>query len=153
MSQAGDPGLVMDEQGNLYGTTMYGGTANHGVVFELAASGSEKVLYNFKGPKKGDGAWPYAGLVLDGSTGNLYGTTDGGGAGPCYGGCGTIFELSPPPTKHGRWRETILHSFAGGADGDVPLAGLVQDPQTGDLYGTTAGGGTYGSGVVFKLTP
>jgi len=151
-----DPGLVMDAQGNLFGTTWFGGDANQGVVFELTAAGVEKVLYRFKGTKKGDGSWPLAGLVLD-DAGNLYGTTETGGTGQCKGGpskgCGTIFELSPPTTKHGRWRETILYSFTGGTDGLYPQAGLVRDSQTGDLYGTAVGGGAYDKGVVFELTP
>ena len=145
----GDPGLTMDAQGNLFGTTNRGGIANQGVLFELSAGGVEKVLYKFKGKKKGDGARPYAGLVLDESTGKLYGTTAIGGA---Y-NWGTVFELSPPVKKHGGWRETILHTFTGGADGASPFAGLVRDPQTGDLYGTAEQGGTHGYGVVFKLTP
>ena len=70
-----DPALIMDAQGNLFGTTWFGGNANNGVVFELTAGGEEKLLYKFKGAKKGDGAWPLAGLVLDPGTGNLYGTT------------------------------------------------------------------------------
>ncbi len=149
-------GLVMDAQGNLFGTTFFGGNAGQGVVFEITAGGLEKVIYKFKGAKKGDGAWPYAGLVLDENTGNLYGTTEVGGAGQCVSGkvrgCGTIFELSPPTTKHGKWRETILHSFAGGVDGYYPLAGLTRDGQTGYMYGTVADGGAHGYGVVFKLT-
>ena len=153
-----DPGLIMDGQGNLFGTTWFGGNANNGVVFELTAGGVEKVLYKFKGAKKGDGAWPTAGLVLDAVTGNLYGTTEIGGTGPCSGGraakgCGTIFELSPPTTKHGKWRETILHNFSGGADGSDPVAGLTRDAQTGMLYGTAVAGGTYDQGVVFQVLP
>jgi uncharacterized repeat protein (TIGR03803 family) len=151
-------GLVMDAQENLFGMTFFGGIANHGVVFELSASGTEKVIYKFKGAKKGDGAAPYGGLVLDPSSGSLYGTTEIGGTGPCNGGrtakgCGTIFELSPPTAKHGKWRETVLHSFTGGADGQYPLAGLTRDPQTGALYGTTSSGGTYDVGVVFEIFP
>lgn len=145
----GDPGLVMDAQGNLFGTTFYGGIAGQGVVFELTAGGVWSVLYKFKGKKKGDGAWPYAGLVLDGSTGKLYGTTEMGGT---Y-NLGTVFELSPPLTKHGRWTETVLYSFTGVADGDYPLAGLVRDAQTGDLYGTARDAHSHNWGVVFKLTP
>ncbi|MGA9642296.1 MAG: choice-of-anchor tandem repeat GloVer-containing protein [Terriglobales bacterium] len=153
----GNPGLVMDAQGNLFGTTLFGGSSNHGVVFEVTAGGVEKVIYRFKGAKKGDGAWPYAGLLLDESTGNLYGTTEIGGTGQCVSGkahgCGTVFELSPPTTKHGKWRETVLHSFAGGADGYYPSAGLTWNPQTGNLYGTAVLGGTYNWGVVFELIP
>lgn len=155
---AGEPGLVMDAQGNLFGTTYEGGTSNNGTVFELTMAGVEKVLYKFKGAKKGDGSLPYAGLVLDAITGNLYGTTELGGSGPCkegrsIEGCGTIFELSPPTTKHGKWLETVLYSFTGGADGAFPLAGLTEDPQTGILYGTASSGGTYGQGVVFQVLP
>ena len=155
----GDPGLVRDAQGNLFGTTFFGGNRNQGVVFELTAGGVEKVLYKFKGPKKGDGAWPLAGLALDQRTGNLYGTTEIGGTGQCDNGghipkgCGTIFELSPPATKHGHWRETVLYSFTGGADGGYPFAGLTRDTQTGNIYGTAVAGGTYGQGVVFELVP
>jgi len=153
----GDPGLVMDAQGNLFGTTFFGGSANQGVVFEITAGGLEKVIYKFKGAKKSDGAWPYAGLVLDENTGSLYGTTEVGGSGQCVSGkvrgCGTVFELSPPSTKHGKWRETILHSFTGGADGNYPLAGLVRDAQSGDLYGTAGDDHSANWGVVFKLTP
>lgn len=115
------------------------------------------MIYKFKGAKKGDGAWPYAGLALDENTGNLYGTTEVGGAGQCVSGkvrgCGTVFELSPPTTKHGKWRETILHSFSGGADGYYPYAGLTQNAQTGILYGAASYGGTYGQGVVFEVLP
>jgi uncharacterized repeat protein (TIGR03803 family) len=145
----GDPGLIMDMQGNLFGTTYYGGNSGNGVVFELTADGTEKVLYKFKGKKKGDGAQPYAGLVLDVSTGNLYGTTELGGA---Y-DSGTIFELSPPIKKNGAWNESVLYTFTGGTDGSLPLAGLILDTQTGNLYGTAAGGGTYGYGVAFRLMP
>ena len=144
-----DPGLVRDAQGNLFGTTLLGGIASQGVVFELTAGGIEKVLYRFKGVRKGYAAASRAGLVLDESTGNLYGTTGGGGA---Y-NSGTIFKLSPPKTKHGRWSQSTLYTFTGGADGLNPFAGLVRDAQTGNLYGTTEFGGTYGYGVVFKLTP
>jgi len=153
----GDPGLVMDTQGNLFGTTFFGGNSNQGVVFELTADGVEKVLYKFKGAKKGDGAWPYAGLVLDPNTGSLYGTTEVGGTGPCVSdkvhGCGTVFELSPPITKHGKWKETVLDSFAGEGDGLYPLAGITRDPLTGVLYGTARGDYQTYWGVVFKLTP
>jgi uncharacterized repeat protein (TIGR03803 family) len=94
-------GVVLDAQGNLYGTTLYGGFYDKGTVFMLAANGYESVLHSFSG-RKGDGQWPNAGVVLD-AQGNLYGTTFIGGPmyGPCriYGnqpGCGTVFDLLTP---------------------------------------------------------
>src|SRR5262249_42360389 len=105
-----------------------------------------------------DGANPQAGLIFD-SSGNLYGTATGGGrASNCTGGCGVVFELSPPATAGGTWTPTLLHSFAGGAgDGANPRAGLIAD-SSGNLYGTTMlGGGTgcagAGCGTVFELFP
>jgi uncharacterized repeat protein (TIGR03803 family) len=153
-------GLIMDAQGNLYGTTFEGGALSCndgegcGAVFEITATGTEKVLYGFAGGVDGDR--PYGGLIMD-TQGNLYGTTIyGGSSSGCqyYGSnCGTVFKLTPDGT------ETVLHSFAGGADGEIPDAGLVMDSQ-GNLYGTTTLGGgnpscpfAYGCGTVFKLTP
>jgi uncharacterized repeat protein (TIGR03803 family) len=91
-------GLVRDSTGNLYGTATYGGGSDSGVVFELGTTGTETVLYSFKGTT--DGAFPHAGLILD-STGNLYGTTYGGGdTGAGCGGepadtCGVVFKIKP----------------------------------------------------------
>jgi len=145
-------GLVRDTEGNLYGTTSFGGTYDYGTVFELAPSGTETILHSFD--KNGtDGVDPTAGLVLD-TKGNLYGTTQRGGTGTTcspLGGCGTVFELTPSGT------ETILHSFdKNGTDGIDPTAGLVLDTK-GNLYGTTEYGGTgecsRGCGTVFELTP
>ena len=113
-------------------------------MFELircnsVASGYEfKVLHTFTGA---DGANPYAGLIRD-AAGNLYGTTAFGGAS----NHGVVFKLTPYGS------ETVLHSFTGGTDGWAPFAGLIRDA-AGNLYGTTASGGAYGEGVVFKLTP
>jgi uncharacterized repeat protein (TIGR03803 family) len=143
--------LVMDAAGNLYGTAAYGGTYNDGVVFELSPTGSTwaySVLYYF-GSQENDGAYPLAGLVFDGK-GNLYGTTQVGGAN----GSGTVFELTP--TGDGTWTETILFGFDS-KDGANPQAGVVFDPN-GNLYGTTYKGGTCsqyttGCGVVFELEP
>jgi uncharacterized repeat protein (TIGR03803 family) len=114
----------------------------------LASGQTEKVLYTFQGGA--DGAEPYyAGVIFD-SAGNLYGTTSEGGGEGCGGiGCGTAFELSPNPD--GSWTENVIHIFAGGSDGETPLAGLILDA-AGNLYGTTAGG-TDSFGTVFELSP
>jgi uncharacterized repeat protein (TIGR03803 family) len=137
-------GLVMDAAGNLYGTTPSGGTNNSGVVFKLAPDGTETVLYSFRQQSDClDGGYPYAGLVMD-AAGNLYGTTK-----YCGGSnIGVVFKLAPDGT------ETVLYSFGaqGGGDGGYPVAGLVMDA-AGNLYGTTAYGGAFGQGVVFKLAP
>jgi uncharacterized repeat protein (TIGR03803 family) len=141
--------LLLDDAGNIYGTTFEGGSADVGVVFELSpASGgtwSEKILHVFQGP---DGSYPVGGLAFD-AVGNLYGTTEEGGA-AC---CGTVFELSP--AADGTWTHMILHNFVGGADdGQVPLAGVILD-SAGNIYGTTATGGFAGGGfgVVFEMSP
>lgn len=153
-------GLIMDAQGNVYGTTFEGGVlgcndgTGCGIVFEITATGTEKVLYGFAGGT--DGVRPYGGLIMD-AQGHLYGTTIyGGSSSRCqyYGSsCGTVFKLTPDGT------ETVLYSFAGGSDGEIPDAGLVMDSQ-GNLYGTTSFGGgnpgcpsADGCGTVFKLTP
>lgn len=92
-----------------------------------------------------DGATPYAGLILD-AVGNLYGTTVQGGE---Y-GSGVVFKLSPG--AHGKWTETVLHSFDNN-DGKGPFSGSLIFDAAGNLYGTTFEGGEYGFGTVFKLTP
>jgi len=156
-------GVISDAQGNLYGTTSEGGSADNGVVFKLSPGGDETVLHSFTGPP--DGAAPGARLLLDGS-GNLYGTTPAGGtrSGECSfsNGCGTVFELSPNGSG---WTERILWNFTGGADGSQPTTPVVMDAQ-GNLYGTTRHGGdlnsqnpscfinvSVGCGVVFQLAP
>jgi len=147
--------LVLDQKGNLYGTTGYGGancTPGYGcgVVFKLTPKGKETVLYSFCAQTDcTDGNGPHAGVVFD-QNGNLYGTTADGGITTCndYVGCGVVFKLTP------KGKETVLYSFCpqnNCTDGAYPSAGLVLD-QKGDLYGTTYDGGGYG-GVVFKLTP
>ncbi len=143
-------GLVFDTSGNLYGTTLWGGTYGSGTLFELAlrAEGgwAEKVLHNFDSNGT-DGAVPWAPLIFD-SVGNLYSTTYGGGCTSCV---GTVFELSPKPG--GGWGEKILHDFTTtGKDGDNPFAPLIFDA-SGDLYGTTWDGGAYDNGTVFELVP
>jgi len=137
-------GLILDSIGNLYGTTLQGGTAGGGTAFRIAPDGTETVLYNFCTQSQcTDGESPVAGLILD-KQGNLYGTASGGGAvGSCGGGgCGVVFKIAPNGT------ETVLHSFCGDCDdGIYPMSSLIMDG-SGNLYGAAGFGGT-----VFKLAP
>jgi uncharacterized repeat protein (TIGR03803 family) len=147
-SDGGNPlsNLVMDAAGNLYGTTFVAGAHGAGEVFELSLNAghwTQTALYSFTGGA--DGANPYyAGVIFDAS-GNLYGTTVGGGAF----NLGTVFELTPSASG---WNETVLYSFAGGSDGASPYAGLTFDA-AGNLYGTTYGGGSSNFGTAFELKP
>ena len=131
--------LVRDAAGNLYGTTVFGGTGGgFGTVFKLDKTGKLTLLHSFAGTP--DGEDPYAGLVAD-SAGNGYGTTKYGGT---AGGYGTVFKLG----RTGNF--SLLHSFAGTPDGENPVAGLVVDP-AGNIYGTTYYGGSNGYGTVFEI--
>lgn len=132
-------GLVVDAQGNLYGTTYNGGAFHTGVVFKLTPAGTETVLHSFGGT--GDGLHTQAALIIDGS-GNLYGTSFQGGAF----GAGIVFKLDS------LGNETILHSFGSGTDGAYPHAALLMD-SLGNLYGTTEQGGTSNGGTVFEVMP
>jgi len=145
--------LVLDQAGNLYGTTTEGGGAGCyggcGTVFELKAQAggwAETVLHSFDGT---DGQGPYAGLVFD-AAGNLYGTTNRGGGRRIF---GTVFELMPQ--ANGSWTETVLHRFSGrGNDGSELFSALIFD-KAGNLFGTTSSGGALFDkrGTVFELTP
>ena len=134
---------ILDTNGNLYGTTNFGGAYGFGTVFKLAPSGTETVLHSFDVNGK-DGAYPEAGLTM--YKGNLYGTTVEGGTDSID---GTVFELTH--TTKG-WTEKILHSFGATGDGSQPYCVLTFDT-AGNLYGTTNVGGAYSYGTVFKLTP
>ena len=138
-ADGGNPyaGVILDSKGNAYGTASGGGASGAGVVFKIDTSGKETVLYSFTGGT--DGGYPFGSIISD-LAGNLYGTTNGGGAS----GAGVVFKIDLSGN------ETVLYSFTGGADGGYPLAGLIRDP-AGNLYGTTNGGGAAGAGVVFKV--
>ena len=137
-------GLIVDQSGNLYGTTA---AVPGATVFELTPSNSGwtfKVLYTFSAnPNQGPDDGPNDGLLMD-AAGNLYGTAYGEGT---Y-SRGSVFKLA---ASGGHWFYTDLHDFSG-SDGAYPIAGVVQDAN-GNIYGTTSGGGAYGYGVVFQITP
>jgi uncharacterized repeat protein (TIGR03803 family) len=128
---------VLPGKARFFGLTYEGGASGYGTVYELGNAGFESVLYSFTGGS--DGASPQSCPISD-KTGNLYGTTEGGGV---Y-GYGVVFKLAPGG------KETVLHSFTGGADGGYPFANLVADA-SGNLYGTTVEGGDDGLGVVFRV--
>lgn len=170
-------GVVFDQQGNLYGATQQGGgtdcspMADCGTVYQLAPPAkdgdpwTETVLHVFQGKQHNDGEFPSGGVIAD-AAGNIFGTASYGGTGDCVllgikGGCGTVFELSPPQTKGGQWTYTTLYSFKGGKDGYLPFGDLVFDG-VGNLYGATYFGGGKGTtcnpyyqycGTVFELSP
>jgi uncharacterized repeat protein (TIGR03803 family) len=145
--------LAIDDAGNIYGTTLYGGSHvgndNPGIgnIFELSPSSdgtwTETVIHTFQ-PDSNDGSEPMGGVTVD-SAGNLFGTTFQGGASFL----GTVFEFSPAGS--GQWAGKILHNFSG-ADGAAPYCQLIFD-NSGNLYGTTSLGGINNAGVVFEITP
>jgi len=130
-------GVVRDPQGNLYGTTSNGGSSGWGIVFKVDTAGTETILHSFTGGA--DGGSPESGLIWD-PQGNLYGTTAGGGASET----GVVFKMDTNGV------ETVLYTFLEPPNAVTPWAGLARDSQ-GNLYGTTAGGGTLNGGTVFKL--
>lgn len=152
--------ITFDAAGALYGTTIFGGSHDFGVVYKLTKQGSawqEKVLYNFAGGA--DGNVPLG--VIFGPDGSLYGITQGGGNQWnvfCLLGCGTVFKLTP--NADGTWTKTTLYAFRGAHnDGAIPTTRITFD-QAGNIYGTTTAGGSSGRpcyssgcGTVFKLTP
>jgi uncharacterized repeat protein (TIGR03803 family) len=153
-SNGGSPSMVLTQgaNGSFYGTTEYGGINNNnfctsgcGTFFKMAPTGTLKALYNFCSQVGcTDGTYPVGSLV-QAPNGDFYGTTEGGGA---YGG-GTVFKISPSGDL------TTLYSFcalADCADGEEPVAGLVQ-AKNGSFYGTTRVGGAYAGGTVFKISP
>ena len=146
-------GLAADTDGNLYGTTIVGGTNGMGTVFKLTAPAApggqwtESLIHSFNGL---DGSTPEAAVILDG-LGNVNGTTYRYG----FSCCGTVFELSPTPG--GQWNAITIHSFTDGVDGGYPWARLLLD-RAGNLYGIASSGGDPncggggGCGVVFAFT-
>ena len=146
-------GLLLDNEGNLYGSAA-GGPLGFGIVYKIAPDGTKTIVYSFTGAPN-DGNGPNGDLLFD-SEGNLYGTTAAGGNGNCDSGCGTVFKITP------EGQGSILYAFQGGGvgtddDGAFPAAGLTPDGQ-GNFYGSTYGGGKLapcpgGCGTIFKITP
>ncbi|MBZ5719008.1 MAG: hypothetical protein LAO03_01365 [Acidobacteriia bacterium] len=164
-SDGADPfgGVVQGVGGSLYGTNMFLGAFSAGTVFKLDPPGPgqttwrEKVIYAFQ--DGADGLYPHSGLTA--FRGNLYGTTEEGGTCTFANhGCGTVYELSPPPVPKDNWIKTTIYNFTGGMDGQEPVTEVSFDKQ-GNLYGTTLGGGNpscrsvfkNGCGVVYRLAP
>jgi uncharacterized repeat protein (TIGR03803 family) len=162
-----DAGLVEDGSGLFYGTAEAGGPSNDGAVLQFAppkknGKWTAEVLHDFAGGT--DGQEPEGSLSL--FDGALYGATYSGGSGAndCYAagvGCGTVYELTPPPQGQQTWGYSILYSFSSvqaDNDGANPAGGVYID-STGTLYGTTSsGGGTScivpgtGCGVFFSIS-
>ena len=142
-------GLVQASDGNFYGTTYQGGTADEGTVFQITSTGTLTTLYSFCSQIGcTDGNFPRAGLV-QGTDGNLYGTTNADKF-ECVETCGTVFKITTGGDL------TTLHTFClpgPCVDGSTPYSGLVQATD-GNFYGTTAygGGNGNGGGTVFKIT-
>lgn len=138
-------GVVQASDGNFYGTTSGGGEGDEGAIFRITPGGVITTLYSFclRGSPCNDGAVPYAPLV-QGTDGNLYGTTgEGGSFNDPYGG--TVFKITLDGTL------TTLHSFGSGDDGNNVFAGLVQATD-GNFYGETVSGGKNDGGTVFRIT-
>ena len=152
-----DAGLILDASGNLYGTTEAGGIGcagdGCGTVYELsldsAGKWKETILHRFDNNGQ-DGYTPGSGALFMDSQGQLYGTTEAGGADGAQ-SQGTIYQLTEG--ADGAWNESILYSFKyGSSTGYSPAGGVIMD-KYGNLYGTTASGGVPGCGVVYKLAP
>jgi len=154
-------GVRMDRAGNIYGTTVYGGTGNRGTVWRLSPKNGGwffTPLYSFHDSSDGNGPMS---KVTVGPDGALYGTTPSGGGTGCGGqGCGIVFKLTPPASFCQNilcsWTETVIHRFDDNpAQASLPLAAVVFD-SAGNLYGTAGSGGggcyNYGCGVVYEMT-
>lgn len=150
-------GVVIDGNGNLYGTSQFG-PGRDGMVFRMVHTGSSWTFVPLHNFVDAEGKQP-AGIAL-GPDGSLYGTNlYGGNNAACNdSGCGTVFTVSPPARPCANincpWPATVLHTFEGGdSDGAYPwLDGVVFD-QTGNLYGMTFDGGVPGCGVVYEISP
>ncbi len=150
---APDAQLIVGKDGQMYGTTLSGGSTSCsggaswsgcGTVFKIDTAGNFTPLHSFSGP---DGAYPAQ--LVQASDGYFYGTTESGGDTSCTGpygpGCGTVFRMDAAGNV------TVLYAFTGQSDGSWPESALVQGTD-GNLYGTTAYGGTNDDGVIFQIS-
>jgi uncharacterized repeat protein (TIGR03803 family) len=134
--------LILGSDGNLYGTTEFGGADNAGTVFQITLSGFEMQIHSFANSPE-DGKFPKAALI-QASDGNFYGTTNDGGST----GGGTVYRLNADNV------ETVLYSFNQASlstDGNGPRGNLLQ-ASDGNIYGTTTSGGVYDLGTILKIT-
>ncbi|HZQ23386.1 MAG TPA: choice-of-anchor tandem repeat GloVer-containing protein [Terriglobales bacterium] len=144
-------GVFMDKLGNIFGTTLFGGSANCrlgcGTIFRLDPAGALHVVHKLNGLS--EGSQPFGPFIQDGA-GNMFGVAKSGGNLSCpefpQAGCGTVFKIA----KTGKL--TVLHTFQGGADGAVPQAGLLIDA-AGNLFGAASAGGNKQNGLIFKISP
>jgi len=147
------PSLILASDGDLYSVTIFGGSTTCsggaqwrgcGTIFKIDTTGNFTSLHSFSGP---DGAYPTS--LIQGTDGYFYGTTQGGGDASCSGrygpGCGTVFKMDSAGNV------TVLYSFTGQSDGSWPESGVIQGTD-GNLYGTTAYGGTNDDGVIFRIS-
>ena len=142
--------FVQGMSGDLFGATSGGGAYAGGTVFRVTGQGTLSTVYSFCAQTNcSDGRIGLAGLAQD-REGNLYGMTgEGGGSADCFGGCGTIFRITPGGSL------TTIHNFCSQAnctDGNYPFAGLAA-ADDGNFYGTTGWGGAYYGGTVFRISP
>ena len=142
-SDGGNPygSLIQASDGNLYGMTNGGGAYGSGAVIQVTLAGTESVLYSFGASGGGDGAMP-TGSLIQGSDGNFYGMTSGGGAN----GAGAVITINTNGV------ESVLYSFDPSvSDGNGPVYGNLTLANDGHLYGMTYGGGLNNTGAVIKI--
>jgi uncharacterized repeat protein (TIGR03803 family) len=127
-------GLTWGPDGHFYGVTTFGGSDNQGSFYRMTLDGEETVLYSFKLDQDVPNYWPAHGLMLS-ADGHFYGVTR----------ADTVYRITPAGEA------TVLHTFDHKTAGRSPNGGLIEDG-AGDLYGTTASGGTFNRGTVYRLT-
>jgi len=147
-----------EQNAHIVGTSLNGSDVSKqkglGSIFKVALAGGNPVQVHAFTGAPGDGAFPFGQFAYDAATGGLYGTTGAGGAGPCSKGCGSVYEITPDGNE-GYNYDGVVYSFQGASkgDGQSPQSGVIVDPKTGWLWGTTTIGGEYKHGTVYALAP